>query len=203
MPTHCNPDTPVRLSEPPVQLAPQVRPAIGGRPVPDPRPTPRSLSFTAPQVASPCEPPYNQWTYREHFAEPNPVPRYTRELSLPRKAQVVLPTTSQLQGQARMSRCLRKFLHCVETLGDSSAPYTVLHNSKAPEEHAARMHCKFSPSTLLLYLSCIATFLDFRQSDFELTQGELTVQSLADYMLSSQRSAVQDRAPHRTSLSQH
>ena len=35
--------------------------------------------------------------------------------------------------------------------------------------------------------------------DLALTQGELTVQSIADYMLCAQRSAIQDRAPHRTS----
>ena len=74
-----------------------------------------------------------------------------------------------------------------------------LQSSKAPEEHARRMLTRFSPSTLEKYLSCIATFLDFRQSDEDLTQGDLTVQGIADYLLSCQRSAVQDRAPHRVS----
>ena len=65
-----------------------------------------------------------------------------------------MPTSSQLQGQARMNRCFSKFLQCVETLGDASALHTVLSSSKAPEEHAARILSKFSPSTLEKYLSC-------------------------------------------------
>ena len=83
------------------------------------RPTPRSLSFAAPPVALQPEPLYQQWTYHEYFAEPNPVPRYTHALSLLCKAQVAVPTTPQLQGQARMNRRLGKFPQCVETLGDA------------------------------------------------------------------------------------
>ena len=110
-----------------------------------------------------------------------------------------VPTTSQLQGQARMGRCLQKFMQCIHTLGDHSILFQTLQSSKAPEEHARRMLTRFSPSTLEKYLSCIATFLDFRQSDEDLTQGDLTVQGIADHLLSCQRSAVQDRAPHRVS----
>ena len=230
VPPHCNPDLPLRISDPPIALqgkgigkhairmpsfaqgGPQpppqqakcdfVRPPTGGRPCPQPRPTPRSLLFqsNAPQAQqSPREPIYHEWTYRETFADPNPHPQYTHHLSLPRKAQVVVPTTSQLQGQARMGRCLHKFMQCIHTLGDHSVLFQTLQGSKAPEEHARRMLTRFSPSTLEKYLSCIATFLDFRQSDEDLTQGDLTVQGIADYLLSCQRSAVQDRAPHRVS----
>ena len=105
-----------------------IRPATGGKPVPDPRPTPRSLHYIAPPAqpaATQHEPLYHQWTYREHFAEPNPAPRYTHELTLPRKAQVVLPTTSQLQGQDRMRRCIAKFMQCIEIIGDTSALHIV------------------------------------------------------------------------------
>ena len=98
-----------------------------------------------------------------------------------------------------MRRCIDKFMHCIEIIGDTSALHLVLKGSKAPQEHVARTLSRFSPSTLEKYLACVATFLDFRQSDIELTQGELTVQSLADYLLPSQRSAVQDRAPHNIS----
>ena len=56
-----------------------------------------------------------------------------------------------------------------------------------------------APQLWKMYLSCIATLLDFRQSDEDLTQDDLTVQSIADYLLSRQRSAVQDRAPRRVS----
>ena len=177
------------------------RPPIGGRPCPQPRPVPRSLLFQTPTPQAqqqPRDPIYLDWTYREKFADPNPYPQYTHHLSLPRKAQVV-PTTSQLQGQARMGRCLQKFMHCIHTLGDHSVLFQTLQGSKAPEEHARRMLSRFSPSTLEKYLPCIATFLDFRQSDADLTQGDLTVQGIADYLLSCQRSAVQDRAPHRVS----
>ena len=91
------------------------------------------------------------------------------------------------------------FMQCIETIGDTSALHISLKGSNAPEEHVARLLSRFSPSTLEKYLACVATFLDFRQSDIELTQGELTVQGLADYLMSTQRSAVQHRASHRVS----
>ena len=80
-----------------------IRPATGGKPMPEPRPTPRSLHYIAPPAqpaATQHDRLYHHWTYREHFAEANQASRYTRELTLPRKVQVVLPTTSQLQGKA-------------------------------------------------------------------------------------------------------
>ena len=97
-----------------------------------------------------------------------------------------------------MGRCLQKFMRCIHTLEDHSVLFQTLQGSKAPEKHARRMLARFSPSTLEKYLSCIATFLDFRQSYEDLTQGDLTVQGIAS-SVSCQRSAVQDRAPHRVS----
>ena len=230
VPPHCNPDLPLRISDPPIALQgkdigkhavrmphtaqggprppPQqskgdfVRPPARGKPCPQPRPTPRSLllqGHASQAQLSTREPIYHAGMFREAFANPNPHPQCTHHLSLPRKAQVVIPTTSQLQGQARMGRCLQKFMQCIHTLGDRSVLFQTLQNSNAPEEHARRMLTRFSPATLEKYLSCIATFLDFRQSDEDLTQGDLTVQGIADYLLSCQRSAVQDRAPHRVS----
>ena len=129
VPTHCNMDNPVRLSEPPVQLIPAKGLGKQFIRVPSyPVLLAKDLSYARQRVANRCltldprlaasiippaQPtsPHHEtlWTHREHFAEPNPAPRYTHELTLPRKAQVVLPTTSQLQGQARMRRCLAKF----------------------------------------------------------------------------------------------
>ena len=34
----------------------------------------------------------------------------------------VIPTASQLQGQARMGRCLQRFMHCLRSMGDPSTP---------------------------------------------------------------------------------
>ena len=82
-----------------------------------------------------------------------------------------------------MNRCLQKFMQCLETCWRACS--AVPSSAKQQGPSGAR--------------TAHAQFLDFRQSDMALTQGELTVQGMADYMLSSQRSAVQDRAPHCTS----
>ena len=218
VPPHCNPDQQPRLSQPQIQvkgnatgkgkdivrtpaypkggLSPPsssskghyVRPPLGGTPCPAAKPTPRSLAFRSPTSRSPFT-----WEYKEALAEPNPPPRYMHELALPRTAQVESPTTSQLQGQACVLKCVQRFTQCLQTLGDTSALRHVLQQSSAPQDHVARVLGRYSPSTLEKYLlSCVAVFLDFRQSDMALTQGELTVQRIADYMLCSQRSAVQD-----------
>ena len=164
VPPHCNPDLPLRISDPPIALqgkgvgkhavrmphiaqggprpplqqskANFVRPPTGGKPCPQPRPTPRSLLLQGHASQAQLyirEPIYHAWTYRATFAGPNPRPQHTHHLSLPRKAQVVVPTTSQLQGQARMGRCLQKFMQCIHTLGDRSVLFQTLQSSKAPE----------------------------------------------------------------------
>ena len=183
LPPHCNPDILPTLSQPmgeskhilrtptypkggppPPSSSTKgnfVRPPLGGMPCRAARPTPRSLAFQSPPQQT-VRFHSHSWECKEALAEPNPPPKYMHELALPRKAQVVTPTTSQLQGQARMSKCVQCFTQCLETLGDACALHHVLQQSAAPQDHVSRMLSRYSPSTLEKYLSCIAIFLDFR-----------------------------------------
>ena len=82
---------------------------------------------------------------------------------------------------------------------DACILHRTLSQSDSPMEHVSQLLASFSPAMLERYLQCMESFLEMWNSQSQLNNGAIEKAAIADYLLAGQRSATQDRAPHRTS----
>ena len=183
----------------------------GGRPPPQPRPTPRSLIFRQPGRATAMNAPpvllQKDAPHRKtHPALFNTSAETITQRAMPLSPAPVreqAPTTTKARNAAARKLAEQTFIDLANRIGPACEAFIQLSTSANFASHLRRLVAPFAVSTLQRYLRASHVFVDFLATTASQSGkpclSNIKVSLMADYMLACSASKEEDREVHMMS----
>ena len=123
-------------------------------------------------------------------------PAHIKSLCLP-QARAPRVASARSLAESRRQKLTEQFQSIIARLGSHCLLRGILADSVHPDKHVARLLAAFAVNTLLRYLACCFTFLDFMRSQ-HLPLGHIPVALLVDFFHAalSRKPSRQSNPPH-------